>query len=310
MRELEIDEPRPQPAVLSRPRKSNFIEEYWGEGQKPSGVLCNQFYELKWSNGCLFGCQYCYLRGTFRYSKWRGFQQTVFSNTEEMLQEVDEFLRLEKPYVLHTGEVSDSLAVPGSEAIMGKLITRFGAQDKHTLLILTKSNNVGSLLDLPHRGRTVIGFSINPRKIAERFEVGAASTDERLEAAQRCIDAGYKVMVRVDPMIPAAGWRPQYASFFSKLNEMEVHGVVVGTLRAYPGLLHTLSPPLRAMLREKDIDGRWHLKKSTRESMYEFAFSSLNFERMGVCKETGARWAGLVKRHGPKKFFCNCTCNM
>ncbi len=296
--------------MLQRPRKSKFIEEYWAPGQKPSGILCNQFYELKWSNGCMFGCEYCYLRGTFRYSRWRGFEQTVFSNTQKMLQEVEEFLKLERPYVLHTGEVSDSLAVPGSERTMGELVKLFGMQDRHTLLILTKSDNIESLLDLPHNGRTVIGFSINPPKIASRFEIGAASTDQRLRAAERCIDARYRVMVRVDPMIPAVGWRAQYASLFSNLNNLKLHGIVVGTLRAYPGLLHTLSPALRAMLEERDIDGRWHLKKSTRENMYDFAFRSLKFERMGVCKETGARWAGLVKQHGPKKFYCNCNCNV
>lgn len=216
-------------------------------------------------------------------------------------------MRLEKLYVLRTHEVSGSLTVPGSEATMGELIARFGAQDRHTLLILTKSNNVDSLLELRHRGRTVIGFSINPPKITERYEVGAASSDARLEAAQRCIHAGYKVMVRVDPMIPAPGWRAQYASLLSALNEMRLHGIVVATLRAYPGLLHTLSPPLQATLIERGIDGRWHLKKPTRESMYHFAFNTLKFERMGVYKETGARWTGLVKRYEPKKPFCNCN---
>ena len=93
-----------------------------------------------------------------------------------------------------------------------------------------------SLLTLNHKRRTVIGFSINPSFIAKYYELEAPSTENRLKAAKKCIDAGYKVMVRVDPMIPIVGWRHHYIGLFNDLNKLELYGVVIGTLRAFPNL--------------------------------------------------------------------------
>jgi spore photoproduct lyase len=225
-----------------------------------------------------------------------------------MWKEVEKFLAKEQPTILHTGELCDSLAAPGSEKIMSHLIRMFGQQDKHTLLLLTKSDRVEPLLHLKHNARTVIGFSINPEPIAERFELGAPSMEERLEAAERCIEVGYPVMVRVDPMIPVDGWEQLYANLFDRLNELDLKGVVVGTLRAYPGLIWRISRELRSMLTERGGDRRYHLPLNLRFSMYKLAFSTLRYEYMGVCKESSSLWVTLTRAF-KKKFLCNCTCN-
>ena len=298
---------RTRGATISvRKRKSQFVTPFWSEGKKPVGVLCCQFHEAKWSNGCMYKCDYCYLKGTFRWQKWKGGEQTIFSNTQEFFAEVEEFLKLEKPDVLHTGEVADSLAVPGSERIMGQLVERFGKQDRHTLLLLTKSNNIDELLGLRHNRMTVIGFSINPPTIARAFEKGAAPTEQRLAAARKCIKAGYKVMVRVDPMIPVKGWKRQYEALFDKLNNMDLFGVVVGTLRAFAGLKPMMCRELRDMLQIREKDRRWHLEQQLRAEMYALAFKTLKAERMGLCKESGEMWAKLGMKYGFRKFICNC----
>lgn len=294
--------------VTVRDRKSRFIKPFWKPGHRPVGVLCGQFYELIWSNGCPYFCEYCYLKGTFRIQGWNGGEQVIFGNQEKMWREIEKFLTKPEPTVLHTGELCDSLAAPGSERLMGRLIIRFGKQRKHTLLILTKSNNVSSLLDLEHNGRTVIGFSVNPEPVAERFEIGAASSEERLEAAEKCVDAGYPVMVRVDPMIPIKGWKLCYSQLFERLNQIELKGIVVGTLRAYPGLISRITEELRSMLTTKGEDGRYHLPTNLRLQMYRSAFSQLRFVYVGICKERGIMWGTLAKEF-KKKFVCNCTCN-
>jgi len=305
--ELLQIKPRVKGAKISlRPRKSKFITPFWQEGKKPAGVLCCQFHEAKWSNGCIYKCDYCYLKGTFRWQKWKGGEQTVFSNLPEFFEEVEEFLKLEKPDVLHTGEVADSLAVPGSEKIMAQLVERFAEQDRHTLLLLTKSQNIDALLKVKHNRMTVIGFSINPPAIARKYEKGAATTEQRLSAARKCIKAGYKVMVRVDPMIPVKGWRRQYTALFNKLNDMELYGIVVGTLRAFSGLKPMMSRQLREMLEVREKDRRWHLEQNLRDEMYALAFQILKAERMGLCKESGEMWAKLGMKYGFRKFICNC----
>jgi spore photoproduct lyase len=64
-------------------------------------------------------------------------------------------------------------------------VKRFGKQNKHTLLLLTKSSNVNGLLKLKHNGMTVVGFSINPQAIVSKYELGTSATNDRLDAVGR-----------------------------------------------------------------------------------------------------------------------------
>lgn len=323
---------QPSMQVKLRTRKSKFIDLFWKPKEKPQGVLCCQFATAKFSNGCLYGCEYCYLKNTFKYGidktaegkdangkakPWNGEEQVVFSNVDDLYKEVKQFLDTQKtPMVLHTGEVADSLAVPGSEDIMAPLIEMFAEQKKHTLLLLTKSANVDNLLyrtgylDREEKERTVFGFSVNVNEAAELYEKGTASPVDRLDAAQKCINAAYRVMIRVDPMIPIPSWRSEYRKLFNYLNNLTyegLYGIVVGTLRAFPQLKSKLSPSLQEMLTHwTPADGRWHIDPAIRDEMYGLAFTTLKSERLGICKETGEMWASLGKKYGFRKFVCNC----
>jgi len=289
-----------------RERKSKFLTPFWRQ-KKPAGVLCCQFYELKWANGCIHDCQYCYLLGTSR-GMWRK-REIVFTNTDALEREVDLFLRTAaKPTVLHTGEIADSLAAPGSERLMSRLILKFARQDRHKLLLLTKSDNVESLLGLDHGKMTVVGFSVNPEPIAKTYELLAPPPEKRLRAAEKCVEAGYSVMIRIDPIIPVEGWVDFYGELYERVNSMKLHGVVLGTLRGFPTLMRFLPTELRAMLKEKEIDGRLHVPRKLRLDVYREGFRNLDFIRMGVCKETGFLWAELKKEFQDKRFFCNCNC--
>lgn len=295
------------PSVVElRERKSKFIEPFWRR-KKPAGVLCSQFYELKWANGCIHDCQYCYLLGTAR-GMWRK-KEIIFTNTDALEQEVETFLKtVEKPTVLHTGEIADSLAVPGSEELMSKLISKFAKQKRHKLLLLTKSDNVDHLLNLEHERMTVVGFSVNPELIAKKYELLAPPPERRLEAAEKCIEAEYPVMMRIDPVIPISGWPEIYNELFERIKSMKLHGVVLGTLRAFPTLMRFLPSELRSMVTDKEIDRRFHIPRKLRLEIYREGFKSLKFTNMGVCKETGFLWAELKKEFPDKKFFCNCNC--
>jgi len=294
-------------AIEFRERKSKFVEPFWRK-KKPTGVLCCQFHELKWANGCIYDCQYCYLLGTAR-GTWRR-KETIFTNTDVLEQEVEILLRTaEKPTVLHTGEIADSLAVPESEELMAKLTLKFAKQKKHKLLLLTKSDNVDHLLNLEHEKMTVVGFSVNPELIAKKYELLAPPPRRRLVAAEKCIEAGYPVMIRVDPIIPVIGWLEIYKELFEVIDSMALNGVVLGTLRAFPTLMRFLPSELKSMLTDKEIDGRLHLPRKLRLEIYREGFSALKFTNIGVCKETGLIWAELKKEFQDKKFFCNCNCH-
>ncbi|MFQ5762384.1 MAG: radical SAM protein [Candidatus Bathyarchaeia archaeon] len=282
-------------------RKTPFVKPF---SNLTPGIVCCPFMEIVFATGCPYDCQYCYLRGTFR----RGIvpKPTLYSNWRRMIHEVQAYLtRLPTPTVFHTGELADSLAMPPAARTIAALIEVFAKQDKHKLLLLTKSANVESILHVEHARQTVVGFSLNPPQIAQTFETGAAHPSARLDAAQKCLDAGYPVVFRLDPMIPEEGWERTYECLLDCLNGWSIRGVAIGSLRAYPILLRFISPKLRTMLKERDLSGRWRIPEHTRIEMYSFAMSRLTHPFIGICKEPGSIWGPLATKH-KKKFLCNC----
>jgi len=282
---------------LGRTRKSPFIRLF---DKTPRGIVCPHFYLLAWANGCPYRCAYCYLQGTFRGRT----QPTVFTNRSSMMREVDSFLSMEKPFLLNTGELADSLAI--TDEVMISLVKRFSLQKRHKLLLVTKSANVDGLLGLEHNRQTIVSFSVNAPLVAEKYEVGAPPVERRLEAAEAVMEAGYPCRVRVDPMIPVDGWEEAYSELAERLNQLPFERVTLGTLRVYP-IVKAYSKRLGrdqsvfTYLEERTIDGRLRPKHELRLRMYQNMLRRLTHP-VGVCKET-------VKMHRELALpepRCNC----
>ena len=54
------------------------------------------------------------------------------------------------------------------------------------LELKTKTTFIDTLLDLPHRRRTILSWSLNTERVIGSEERGTASLDVRLKAAARC----------------------------------------------------------------------------------------------------------------------------
>lgn len=298
--------------VIYRKRSKRFIEPF---DKTPLGIVCRPFYKLTFAWGCPFACDYCYLRGTFFQAKWLGRKVTIYTNMDDMLREVNHFLRDRtiKPTVLHTGELTDSLGIPEFSKILAPVIEKFAKQDRHKLLLLTKSGNVDDILDVEHGDQTVVGFSLNPPIIQHLYEHYTATTPERTLAIEKCIEAGYLTYVRIDPVIPIDGWEEYYYPLIEFVNSLsdrrELIGVTVGTIRAYSRLKRILRSDLKNMLTERDVGNRWRLPENLRLKIYEYFMSRIAHPRVGVCKEEGRIWAILYRKFG-KKFICNCSVNV
>lgn len=81
----------------------------------------------------------------------------------------------------------------------------------------TKSANVDWLLDLDHRGRTILLWSISSATASRRVEPGSATMEERIAAARRCQQAGYPVRVKLKPIVPLVNWREECAELVARL---------------------------------------------------------------------------------------------
>jgi hypothetical protein len=133
---------------------------------------------------------------------------TALANVEEFVDHLDRLIAhnpWQRTYLLN--DAADTLALEPEWGCFRALTEYFGRLEDRYLIIHTKSANVDFTLDLPHRGRVVLLWTVTSPRAAEVFEPGAPSTEERLRAARKCQEAGYPIRLKFKPIIPIQGWR-------------------------------------------------------------------------------------------------------
>jgi hypothetical protein len=106
---------------------------------------------------------------------------------------------------------ADVLCLEPELGCLGPLIEHYGTLADRYLIIHTKSANVDWMLDLKHNGRTIIVWSIAGPTQSRVLEPLTADTEQRLEAARKCEQAGYVIRYKFKPIIPVRDWREDAA---------------------------------------------------------------------------------------------------
>jgi DNA repair photolyase len=198
---------------------------------------------------------------------------------------------------------------------MKQIADLFETQERHKLLLLTKSGNVG-WLSQKTRKQTIASFSINAKEISQKWENKAPLPQQRIEAAKQLIESGYQVRIRIDPIFPVENWRTYYENLvYSILSTLpsDPERITLGTPR---GLSKTLifakdrSWEKIAFTENPEYSG-WGRKApiAVRKEIYTFFFDKLqnlgfNKDKIAICKETKTLWQAL----GIDYTKCNCNC--
>lgn len=276
---------------------------------EPNDVVCPHFLELKWATGCPFNCAWCYLNGTLRFQP--GKKRPYFKGSERIASHVMSFLN-EVTWcneILNTGELADSLMWENNGKPFSKFIlSLFAGQARHKLLFLSKSTAVQGLLETDGENQAIISFSLNAEPVADRWEKGAPSVSERIDAARRVSEAGYEVRIRIDPMVPVHDWREHYKRLLDQIFEKFVPSrVTLGSLR---GLQSTINnSPDKSWVQYLRETSRWGKKVdfNIRFWMYRFLIDHLkqhDYDNVALCKETKELWEKLGMNY--KEIKCNC----
>jgi spore photoproduct lyase len=276
--------------TIARLRKSCFIKPFDGTA---AGLACNQFYRLILSNGCPFNCQYCYLRLMLGGNKC----PVVFTNP---WPQVERQLERIPAGVFSTGDLADSLAV--SPPLLQPAIEYFRRQTDKFLFLTTKSTNINLLLGMRPTPQVWISLSVNALKAWELFEKNTPHPDERLAAARRLKAAGWRIKIRIDPVIPEIGIG-HYREVARKVSALAPERVTVGLLKHFPRLPRCpRKEPWRQLAKSPNGIKRYpaHLKADIFKSLAEW----LGFQP-AICRETPGLWGEL----GWKSNGCNCTPN-
>lgn len=162
--------------------------------------VCRPCWRLHFQNGCLHKCKYCGCGGIM----------TTMVNVEDWLEHLDRLMAAhpwQQTYLLE-----DDADIPGLEpelGCLGPIIEHFGTLDDRYVIIHTKSANVDWMLDLAHNGNTIIVWSLSADTQSREIEPVCGTTEERIEAARKCQEAGYQIRYKLKPIIPVVNWRAE-----------------------------------------------------------------------------------------------------
>lgn len=292
-------------------------------------MKCPHFDRLKLaSNGCFYRCEWCYLKLTYRAAfPFITIRVQYNRIKEQLLKRLNES---RDPIIFNSGELADSLSMEHLTRAGREFIPWFGQSQNGNLFMLTKSDNVDEILDLPHNGHTIIAWSMNNPIVSRKYEIGAPSFERRLEAAKKVQDAGYRLRIRLDPIIHSDGWEKEYADTIKRIFEkISPENITVGTLRfeeAFYNIRNTIFTKgsdlpaileeMRPMFSPKKFPGSKKLKSgkfSYLEEKRVEIFNSVIKEirkysdcSIALCKESANVW----ERVALPLSKCTCTCQL
>ena len=193
-------------------KKRLFLTRHKGEFLKKcpgsDGQVCCNYFVINFASNCPMDCSYCYLQEYLADNS----ELKVFSNVDDLLTEAEELLTKHRRFFFRigTGEITDSLALDPYIGFTSEIVPFFAEQPNVLLELKTKSDCVEGLLVLDPKDRVVVSWSMNPQRVIDLDEHGTASLSERLLAARRCQDAGYRLGFHFDPIVEYPNWESDY----------------------------------------------------------------------------------------------------
>lgn len=171
------------------------------------------------SSGCSAMCMYCYLVCNFFKSSFL----RIFVNRDQIfapiIKKAEEYGRLGKRVAFELGSNSDMVLEDSISGSLEWAIEKFAAIPNAECTFATKFSQVDSLLSLNHNGHTRVRLSLNPDELIRKVEFRTSNLTDRLIAAQKLFNAGYKVGINIAPVILVPGWKDLYNDLLIQIKE-------------------------------------------------------------------------------------------
>ncbi len=271
--------PENLPTDLEEGKKTLFITKNRGRFVKPCPATpkynCCNYYILDFCGHCGMDCTYCVLQSYFNNP-----YLSLYANMEDMKNDFRKFFvhNPEGYFRIGTGEYTDSLLLEHITGIHAEIIPLFHEQERAVLEIKSKTDNIESLLNIDPKGKVITAWSLNPTAVIEKEEFRVATIEERLDAARKCANAGYKLAFHFDPVIRYPGWEKDYLAVIDQLfKSVDADNIVyisMGCLRFMPALKPVVEKrfPRSKIIYEEFIkgeDGKMRYLKPLRINIYK-----------------------------------------
>lgn len=276
---------RPYPENMSEGKRHLYLTTNRGHFFKPCPATreyrCCDYHVLNTGMNCPMDCVYCILQA-YLNNPWLSY----YVNVDELLQEIDNVLHNnpETRYRIGTGEFTDSLAIDRLTRLSTILVPFMARQDNAMLELKTKSAVIENLEHLDHRRRTIISWSLNSTQALRQEEYRVATLEERLKAAVRCAEWGYRLGFHFDPIIEHEGWQQGYRETIEMLYRTVPAEAIVwislGALRYLPKLKDIglrRFPGTRMYFQEfvEGLDGKARYFRHNRVQLYAAIYAML-----------------------------------
>lgn len=282
------------------------------------GNTCPNYWHFSPYGFCPFDCSYCYLAGTpgVRFSP----TVKVYLNLGEIIDGIDKAARrLATPTAFYLGKLQDGLALDPLTGYSRVLVPFFANHPYARMTLLTKSAEVDNLLDLDHRGHTILSWSVNPPEVVARFEPKTPSIDDRFAAMHKCADSGYPVRAIIMPVVPIDDWESHYARFLERLlASAPLARITIGGICSYSSAKALMEHKIgitnqitRAMSITHDAngDGRMRYPGSLRVRMFRLLIDTIRTHApaldIALCLEDPQVFAALNLESQLGR--CNCV---
>ena len=290
--------------IILKPFKGRFFQVCPGS----RSVTCCNYRLINTCFNCFYDCTYCFLNS---YLNSYGILQ--FSNLDDLYNEIDYFFKDSDPefvYRIGSGEFTDSLMMDDITKLGESLISKFASHRNMMLELKTKSNNIDHLLGIKDKGNTVLAWSLNTPLNISKYEHGSALLHERIEAAQKAVEAGFFIAFHFDPVIIYENWEKDYgelvSTIFSNIDGDRVVWISLGCFRYSPGfkdILQDRFPHEELTLEEMfpGIDGKYRYLKHKRIEIYKSMKGFINnyTEKpfIYLCMESTDVWQDVFNRY-------------
>jgi spore photoproduct lyase len=188
------------------------------------------------------------------------------------------------------------------------IVPMFEHQERHKVLLVTKSAYTKNLEKIEEHKQTIVSFSLNAQAVSEKWEM-APPIKMRIEAAYNLYRCGYAVRVRIDPIVPIENWRNHYLDLLRIIfDKFTPERITFGSLRGLQSTINNASD--KSWVSFLTENSNWGKKVSfeLRYLLYgeiiNYLREQYNFSRVALCKETIGMWQKLGMDY--RKIRCNC----
>lgn len=275
---------------------------------------CCNYMVVDAVEGCPFDCSYCILQAYLNHNYIK-----VYDDMESVRESILELSKRGR-FRLGTGELSDSLAIDHILKLSDFIIPIINKQDNIQFEFKTKSSNISNLLN--HNPKNiVVSFSLNPETIFNREELFAASPTERIKAARKLAEYGYRVSFHFDPLIYCDNFEVEYKGLldylFDNIDESSVEFISISTFRFVPELADIIrnkfdSSNILANNFIKSLDNKMRYFKPLRfymlKTIYYYIKKNWNTVFIYFCMEDRSIWEKIMnydpgERENFEKYF-------